>query len=110
MRPNGLHAFLDFFNCRENLSAEKLKRSAEKVCRESGLKIIGKPHVAKFKKGGSTIVCILKKSHLVVHAYPEIKYFNVDIYACGKFNLKKIVIIFSNELGAERSKVRLDKI
>lgn len=42
----------------------------------------------KFKPQGLTMISLLKESHLSIHTWPEKKYIAIDIFTCGKYNLK----------------------
>jgi len=75
------------------IDPEKLRRSQE---------------TGKFEdEGGTSIFCVISKSHLSIHVWPLQKFFSFDAFSCADFDPQIAIDIVGSCLKVEASKVEV---
>ncbi|GEM_PF-1690427 len=102
----GYHLIAELSGCNhKKISDTKyLLDKAYEVCDLSNLDVMSS-YVVNFsgKKGGASIILILKQSHISIHTWPEKEYAGFDVYSCGDNHLNTLIcgLYFAKEVSAE---------
>ena len=79
----------------EMLEEKEILRRVKLFASDLGLHIV-ESFAHEFHPQGSSVVFVLRESHMAVHAWPEKKYIHIDMVTCSKkgINQSKIVSLF----------------
>lgn len=89
----GTHYVADFWFAKiveDEKELEELLMGAAKAAHSTPLKFT----CYKFSPQGITGVLLLSESHIAIHTWPEIQYYAVDIFTCGKNSRPKEALEF----------------
>jgi len=83
MKAEGRMIIGEFKGCNSYLlnDIKKLEALVTKLGKEHKLDI--RNILSQFEPYGLTIICIIGKSHIAIHTYPEEKHASVDVYTCA---------------------------
>jgi S-adenosylmethionine decarboxylase len=105
----GVHLLADFYGveaarlCEESTLRECLLRAAQS-CR---LTPVDEPRLHVFPGGGLTGFVMLSESHIAIHTYPEHGYLALDIFSCGKGDVRLALDVFKKALQPQRVQTNL---
>jgi S-adenosylmethionine decarboxylase len=114
LHNQGNHLVLDGYSNQDLDNKEYIKKFLIKLTKQIKMHAISKPiimnHKAKEKtESGITGVIILAESNIIIHTYPNKKWFCLDIYSCKEFNLNKTMNFLNKELKIKNCKKRILK-
>lgn len=83
----GKHVFGNLYNCPSELLFDEkhLRKTVRDAVKVSGMTLVSL-RSWKFggKKGGVSVIALVKESHIAVHTWNQYRYATVDIYTCGE--------------------------
>ena len=107
----GQLSIVDLFDCDKKilLDKKKLKRFSGLLCKEIGMKRVGKPIIKRFGKGnlhGLSLMQFIETSSIVIHLDDKGERAFIDIFSCKKFNEKKAGKFCRDFFKAKKSRIR----
>lgn len=78
----GRHLIIEFYNCQNHGSMDKIESVMIKACKDTGATVLYS-YIHPFEGGGVSGMIVLAESHMSVHSWPERSYVSLDIYVCG---------------------------
>lgn len=86
---------------------EALINTTKNLIKQSGATLV-EAKIYEFNPRGYTIFCVLKESHVSMHAYPEFGAMFLDIFTCGH-NIDPQIIVdgLCNYLHPQKKKIQM---
>jgi S-adenosylmethionine decarboxylase len=99
----GRHLLLELYGCPAAVlkDGKQLEQDLRSAAEAMGATVVTS-NFHQFSPYGISGVVIIKESHLTLHTWPEYGYAAVDIFTCGKIDLKRGLDYLSSALRAER--------
>jgi len=108
MNQLGKHLIIELIDCPFDIinSVEKVEKIMNAAADKMGATIV-ESRFHNFSPIGVSGVVIIKESHLTIHTWPEHGYAAVDIFTCGKIDLKAGGAYLEKELKAKSVKQKM---
>jgi S-adenosylmethionine decarboxylase proenzyme len=100
----GKHYLIEMIEC----DSEKIKfvENVRKIMLRAAKKskaTILKHFFHQFQPTGVSGIVVIAESHLSIHTWPEKNYAAIDIFTCGKMDIKTVLDEFKNGFSAKKS-------
>ena len=99
----GTHVLLELYDCpvellRAPADSQQILLAAANIMEATVIE----SRFHAFSPHGVSGVVVIAESHLTIHTWPEHQYAAVDIFSCGKLNLKAGLALLIERFGAGR--------